>query len=108
MEIKTVSKELVERNLEYIRKHMPSYDEEDERRIQEFILPLIEEGTTEENFREKATQKDPNWTGRDFFLFDMLTQPNLPQYVQETKEELKKWRRILLKQERRKEEKNEV
>jgi hypothetical protein len=96
MKMKRVDRKLIEQNIEYLRKNMPSYDAEDEKRIYEFVLPLIEEGTTEENFRENATKRDPNWSGRDFFLFDLLIQPNLPEYIEETHKTVKEARKIIL------------
>jgi hypothetical protein len=86
----------LETNLRWLKENMPSFDEEDERRIREFVIPLIVEGTTEEDFREKATRKDPDWSGRDFFLFTLLTQEDLPKFIQETQAENEKVRKKII------------
>jgi len=86
----------IERNLRWLKENMPSFDVEDEKRIREFVIPLIMEGTTEEDFRERATKRDPDWSGRDFFLFILLTQEDLPKFIQETQAENEKVRKEII------------
>jgi len=71
----------IEQKIEWLKKNMPSFDEEDEKRIHKLIVPLILEGATKENFREKALQKDPGFTGRDYFLFVLLTQEDIEKFI---------------------------
>jgi hypothetical protein len=81
---------------------MPSFSVEDEKRIYDFIIPLIMEGTTEENFREKATQKDPNWCGRDFFLFELLIQEDILGFVRENQGKIEKIRKEIIQKGKKK------
>jgi|GEM_PF-5433977 len=89
----------LETNLRWLKENMPSFNKEDEKRIREFVIPLIMEGTTEEDFREKATRKDPNWSGRDYFLFTILIQEDLSKFIQETQVENEKARKKIIRKE---------
>jgi len=74
------------KRLEWLRRNMPSFDQETERRIREIVIPLIEAGATKENFREKACEMfgRKGWTGWDYILFVFMTVENIKKFIEDT------------------------